>query len=217
MTVGLAAAGRAKNAGEKERKPEEAFEKQPEERQAAAVFPEVRGFGCDAGRNYALQEITSPKRIVTTTVAVRGREDLLVPVRTSEAVDKSDVNKVLALCSRLSVRLPVTAGSIVREDVCGRGSGVDLVCCVDRTEPQTPAGSGVGRMEPQMSAKSDASRGAKLWEAQKPDGVAEKERPDGVAEAERPDDLTVDERLDEPVKAEEPEAEQRRLEGRRRS
>ena len=147
MTVGLAAAGRAKNAGEKERKPEEAFEKQPEERQAAAVFPEVRGFGCDAGRNYALQEITSPKRIVTTTVAVRGREDLLVPVRTSEAIDKSDVNKVLALCSRLSVRLPVTAGSIVREDVCGRGSGVDLVCCVDRTEPQTPAGSGEGEPE----------------------------------------------------------------------
>ena len=208
MTVGLAAAGRAKNAGEKEHKPEEAFEKQPEERQAAAVFPEVRGFGCDAGRNYALQEITSPKRIVTTTVAVRGREDLLVPVRTSEAVDKSDVNKVLALCSRLSVRLPVTAGSIVREDVCGRGSGVDLVCSVDRMELQAPAGSGVGRTDPQMSAKSDASRGAKLWEAQKPDGVAEAEWPDG---------LTADERPDEPVKAEEPEAKQRRLEGRRRS
>ena len=70
---------------------------------------EVQGYGCEAGRNYAVQEVTAPKRIVTTTVAVSGKRDILVPVRTSEAVDKSAVERILSVCSRLKVRLPVSA------------------------------------------------------------------------------------------------------------
>ncbi len=35
---------------------------------------EISGFGCETGKTYALQETTAPKRIVTATVAVRGRE-----------------------------------------------------------------------------------------------------------------------------------------------
>ena len=92
--------------------------------------PDVRGFGCDAGRTYALQEVTAPKRIVTT-VAAAGRNDILVPVRTSEAVDKARVEQILAVCSRIRVLLPVSAGEVLREDIAGEGSGIDLICCAD--------------------------------------------------------------------------------------
>lgn len=92
---------------------------------------EVQGYGCEAGRNYAVQEVTAPKRIVTTTVAVSGKRDILVPVRTSEAVDKSAVERILSVCSRLKVRLPVSAGEILKKDIGGAGSGIDLICCAD--------------------------------------------------------------------------------------
>ena len=107
--------------------------------------PDVRGFGCDAGRKYALQEVTAPKRIVTTTVAAAGRNDVLVPVRTGEAVEKSRVEEVLALCSRIRVALPVTAGEVLFRDVAGEGSGIDLICCADCAGRETGRRKGEGQ------------------------------------------------------------------------
>ena len=89
--------------------------------------------------------MTAPKRIVTTTVAAAGRNDVLVPVRTGEAVEKSRVEEVLALCSRIRVALPVTAGEVLFRDVAGEGSGIDLICCADCAGRETGRRKGEGQ------------------------------------------------------------------------
>lgn len=99
---------------------------------------ELRGFHCETGRKYGLQELKAPKRVVTVTVAVRGREDLLVPVKTSVPVDKRNVGRILKICRRVKADPSVSAGDIVKRDILRQKNvgaenvpetQVDLVAC----------------------------------------------------------------------------------------
>ena len=86
---------------------------------------EVRGFSCRKGREYAVQEHTDPRRLVTTTVAVEGARVPRLPVRTVDAVPKDLVVDVCRALAGVHLRAPVALGDVVLADVCG--TGVDVV------------------------------------------------------------------------------------------
>ena len=46
----------------------------------------VTGNSCPRGDKFAHQELTCPMRVLTTTVAVSGGDEALLPVRTAEAI-----------------------------------------------------------------------------------------------------------------------------------
>ena len=46
----------------------------------------VTGNNCPRGDKFAHQELTCPMRVLTTTVAVSGGDEALLPVRTAEAI-----------------------------------------------------------------------------------------------------------------------------------
>lgn len=99
-----------------------------EDREQHAVV-EVRGFSCRRGREYALQEHTAPRRIVTATVGIDGAHWARLPVRSSTPAPK---DKVLAICRALrSVRVsaPVAMGDIIVDNVLD--SGVDMIATRD--------------------------------------------------------------------------------------
>lgn len=59
------------------------------ERDANGAVVEVRsvtGNNCPRGDKFAHQELTCPTRVLTTTVAVSGGDETLLPVRTAEAI-----------------------------------------------------------------------------------------------------------------------------------
>lgn len=59
------------------------------ERDANGAVVEVRsvtGNNCPRGDKFAHQELTCPMRMLTTTVAVFGGDEALLPVRTAEAI-----------------------------------------------------------------------------------------------------------------------------------
>ena len=59
------------------------------ERDAAGALVEVHsvtGNRCPRGDKFAHQELTCPMRVLTTTVAVSGGDEALLPVRTAEAI-----------------------------------------------------------------------------------------------------------------------------------
>ena len=95
----------------------------------AGDIVEVRGFTCRKGKEYAVQEHTDPRRMVTTTVAVEGARWPRLPVRTVGAVSKG---RVLDVCRELeAVRLvaPVSTGDLVLADVAG--TGIDVIATRD--------------------------------------------------------------------------------------
>ncbi|HQY91409.1 DUF1667 domain-containing protein [Caldilinea sp.] len=90
---------------------------------------EVRGFSCRRGREYALQEHTDPRRIVTTTVAIDQARWRRLPVRSEIAAPKG---KGIAICRALrSVRVsaPVAMGDIIVSDILG--TGVNIIAARD--------------------------------------------------------------------------------------
>jgi CxxC motif-containing protein len=90
---------------------------------------EVRGNSCKRGLEFARQEHSDPRRMVTTTVRVEGGRWARLPVRTREAVPKAEV---LALCRALhalTLTAPVAMGTVVLTDALG--TGVDVVASRD--------------------------------------------------------------------------------------
>jgi len=86
---------------------------------------ETRGQACKRGIAYVHEELTSPKRMLTTTVRVIGGSLPLVPVRSSEALPKELLLQVAARLREVVLEAPVSEHEMVVEDVFG--SGVDII------------------------------------------------------------------------------------------
>ncbi len=92
----------------------------------------IRGFSCKRGKEYAAQEHTDPRRMVTTTVGVAGGIWPRLPVKTAFAVPK---NQVRAFCEKLrgvSVTAPIAMGQVILSNILE--SGIDVIACRDMPE-----------------------------------------------------------------------------------
>ena len=89
----------------------------------------VTGNNCPRGDKFAHQELTCPMRVLTTTVAVSGGDEVLLPVRTVEAIPLELHAQVMALIRGLIVKAPIRMGDVVLEDLLG--TNIDLVASMD--------------------------------------------------------------------------------------
>lgn len=87
----------------------------------------VTGNTCPNGEKYARKEVTSPTRIVTSSVRVYGSkaDERMVPVKTTSDVPKSKVMDVIRDLAGVSVPCPVEIGDVILHDVAG--TGVDVI------------------------------------------------------------------------------------------
>ena len=102
------------------------------ERDANGAVVEVRsvtGNNCPRGDTFAHQELTCPMRVLTTTVAVSGGDEALLPVRTAESVPLALHAQAIALIRGLVVNAPIRMGDVVLEDLLG--TNIDLVASMD--------------------------------------------------------------------------------------
>lgn len=82
----------------------------------------VQGNFCKLGAAYAESEISDPRRVVTTTVRVKGGG--LLPVWTSGAVPKDKISSLLEILREVTVDTPVNPGDIILKDPLGIGIDV---------------------------------------------------------------------------------------------
>ena len=85
----------------------------------------VTGNTCPRGKVYALNEITNPTRMITSTVKVYGGELERLPVATSAPIPKEDIFKVMAEINKASINAPVNIKDVVIKNVLGLD--VDIV------------------------------------------------------------------------------------------
>ena len=86
----------------------------------------VAGNSCPRGEKYARKEVTDPRRVVTTSVAVTGSREgaRTVSVRTAGDVPKGSVMDVVRALRGVAVRCPVKIGDVILEDAAGTGVAV---------------------------------------------------------------------------------------------
>jgi CxxC motif-containing protein len=91
----------------------------------------VSGNKCPKGEVYGRDEFTDPRRIITAVVRTTSPDYPVVPVKSSRAVPKNDINRILKSIYTLEVDLPVKRG-----DTCMADCGVpETVLVYTRTVP----------------------------------------------------------------------------------
>ena len=88
----------------------------------------VRGNVCARGVRYAKDEVLNPKRMVTSLIAVPGRQEPL-SVRTARPVPKQLIFDCLREIRTAQVKLPVTIGDVIIKNVLG--TQVDIIATRD--------------------------------------------------------------------------------------
>lgn len=89
----------------------------------------VTGNNCPRGDKFAHQELTCPMRVLTTTVAVSGGNEALLPVRTAEAIPLALHTQAMDLIRGVVVEAPIRMSDVVLEDLLG--TNIDLVASMD--------------------------------------------------------------------------------------
>ena len=89
----------------------------------------VTGNSCPRGDKFAHQELTCPMRVLTTTVAVSGGDEALLPVRTSEAIPLELHAQAMDLIRSLVVEAPIRMGDVVLPNLLN--TDIDLIASMD--------------------------------------------------------------------------------------
>lgn len=85
----------------------------------------VSGNGCLRGVKYAQNEMTAPKRMVTSTVAIRGGEIARLPVKTETEIPREKITACMNEIRSVCVAAPVKLGAVILENCAG--SGVNII------------------------------------------------------------------------------------------
>jgi CxxC motif-containing protein len=88
------------------------------------TITKVEGEQCKRGKEYAQAELTDPRRMVTSTVKVKGGVHPLVPVYTAAPIPKPKIFDLLAELRKVELRAPVEIGQKVLENALGTGIDV---------------------------------------------------------------------------------------------
>lgn len=102
------------------------------ERDADGAVVEVRsatGNSCPRGDTFSHQELTCPMRVLTTTVAVSGGDEALLPVRTAEAIPLKLHAQAMALIRGLVVNAPIHMGDTILPNFLD--TNINLVASMD--------------------------------------------------------------------------------------
>ena len=85
---------------------------------------EIHGNLCEKGREYVVEEIFNPKRVLTTTVKVRNGEIPMASVKTSKPIPKEIIFEVMKEISNIEVEAPVRIGKVVIQNILNTGADV---------------------------------------------------------------------------------------------
>ena len=84
----------------------------------------IEGNQCKRGQTYAINEMTDPMRMLTTTVRIIGAGLNRIPVITNGEIPKVSIQKALKELYDLTITAPVRCDEVVLEDLVGTGVSV---------------------------------------------------------------------------------------------
>ncbi|AEC51438.1 hypothetical protein PNA2_0521 [Pyrococcus sp. NA2] len=75
----------------------------------------IRGYTCPRGKEWAIEEILHPRRVVMTVVPVEGGKLPTVSVKTEKPIPKDEIPKLMRMLSKKVVKAPVRVGDVIEE------------------------------------------------------------------------------------------------------
>lgn len=88
------------------------------------VIVSIQGNHCKLGEAFARDELTDPKRTLTTTLKVQNGRQNVVSVKTDRPIPKTKIQEVIRALANVTVDAPVFIGDIIVEKVNGLESNI---------------------------------------------------------------------------------------------
>lgn len=85
----------------------------------------VEGNTCKRGIKYAQEELTNPKRVITTTVKLENSYLNLLPVKTEDSVPKGMIFEIMEELDKIKVSAPIKVGDVIVKNILN--TGVDII------------------------------------------------------------------------------------------
>ena len=82
----------------------------------------VTGNTCKRGANYAVDEVTNPRRTLTSTV--KTDKGIMLSVKTADAISREKIADAMKELSSVTVKTPVKIGDVILENICGTSVSV---------------------------------------------------------------------------------------------
>lgn len=84
----------------------------------------VEGNACPRGAVYGKEELTAPKRVITSTVKIKNALDARCPIKTTSGIPKDMNFKLMEELKKVELEAPVKRGDIIFENIFGTGVNV---------------------------------------------------------------------------------------------
>ncbi len=97
--------------------------------QVASGQIKVYNFQCKRGLAYGKSEFSNPMRMLSSTVRIEGAIYRRLPVISKGEIPKSKLFHCLDLLYEVKVKSPVSAGSLILENICD--TGVDIIASIN--------------------------------------------------------------------------------------
>ena len=82
----------------------------------------ISGNTCKRGETYMRNELTDPRRTLTSTVKIVGAEhDKFLPVKTDGGISKARLFEAMEALAKITVTAPVRRGDVIAENFLGEG------------------------------------------------------------------------------------------------
>jgi CxxC motif-containing protein len=91
----------------------------------------VTGNTCPRGKKYAINEVTCPKRVITSTAVIKSKLVARLPVMSENEVPKEKMFDVVNEIAKLRLEAPIKCRQVVIENVCDTGVNIIATRTID--------------------------------------------------------------------------------------
>lgn len=84
----------------------------------------VEGNTCKRGEKYGVEELTNPKRVITTTVKLGKSYLNLLPVKTQDSIPKDMMFEIMEVLDDIKVNAPISVGDVIVENILNTGVNI---------------------------------------------------------------------------------------------
>jgi CxxC motif-containing protein len=84
----------------------------------------MEGNKCAKGKEFVLQELEEPMRILTTTVRIEGAKWAMLPVRTDKPIPKRLLFTAIKELQDIELKAPVKMSDVIIRDVAGTDANI---------------------------------------------------------------------------------------------
>jgi CxxC motif-containing protein len=93
----------------------------------------MKGNRCDKVKEFVVQELKEPVRVLTTTVRIKGAEYAMLPVRTDKPIPKRLFLQAMGELANIDLKAPVHISDVIIKDIAGSGANIVATRTMERS------------------------------------------------------------------------------------